>query len=47
MIYLSKGGGGGADSDHMWIRPCPGQLKRYDKCSIHYNAYVQSLIGDL
>ena len=22
MIYLSKGGGGGADSDHTWIRPC-------------------------
>ena len=21
MIYLSKGGGGGADSDHTWIRP--------------------------
>ena len=21
MIYLSKGGAG-ADSDHMWIRPC-------------------------
>ena len=22
MIYLSKGGGAGADSDHTWIRPC-------------------------
>ena len=22
MIYLSKEGGGGADSDHTWIRSC-------------------------
>ena len=22
MIYLSKGRGAGADSDHTWIRPC-------------------------
>ena len=34
MIYLSKGGAG-ADSDHMWIRPC------YPKFVLQSNTEIQ------
>ena len=34
MIYLSKGGAG-ADSDHMWIRPCTN-----DSCIMYCDVYV-------
>ena len=34
MIYLSKGGGADADSEHTWIRPVIGVV---EKLSIAYH----------